>query len=93
MPVTARFSNGGGNPAESDAQRLDGRGLAVKFHLPDGGATDIVLLTLPVFFVRGAEDFLAFLRRACPTPAPRARTWSASAPSSASTPRPAPPCS
>lgn len=66
VPVTARFSNGGGDPGAPDAQRLEGRGLAVKFHLPDGGATDIVTLTLPVFFVRTPEDFLAFLHARVP---------------------------
>ena len=35
--------------------------MAVKFHLPDGSSTDIVALTLPVFFVKTPEDFLAFL--------------------------------
>ena len=33
--VTARFSNGGGDPAIPDYAR-EGRGLAVKFYLPDG---------------------------------------------------------
>lgn len=66
VEVTARFSNGGGNPEASDAHRLEGRGLAVKFHLPDGGATDIVTLTLPVFFVNNPEDFLDFLEARIP---------------------------
>ena len=34
--------------------------MAVKFYLPDGAKTDIVSLTLPCFFVRTPEDFLAF---------------------------------
>ncbi|MDX6633423.1 MAG: catalase [Solirubrobacterales bacterium] len=68
VAVTARFSNGGGRPEASDAERLEGRGLAVKFHLADGSATDIVALSLPVFFVRNAEDFLAFLRARKPDP-------------------------
>src|ERR687896_713584 len=59
--VTARFSNGGGDPGIPDHAR-EGRGLAVKFYLPDGGKTDIVALSLPCFFVRTPEDFLSFTR-------------------------------
>jgi catalase len=61
VPVTARFSNGGGDPNIPDYAR-EGRGMAVKFYLPDGGKTDIVALTLPCFFVRTPEDFLSFTR-------------------------------
>ena len=67
-PVTARFSNGSGDPEARDGDRRDGRGLAVKFELPEGGATDIVSVTLPVFFVRNGEDFLGFLRAREPDP-------------------------
>src|SRR5919106_1624679 len=59
--VTTRFSNGGGNPGIPDYAR-EGRGMAVKFYLPDGGKTDIVGLTLPCFFVRTPEDFLSFTK-------------------------------
>ena len=67
VPVTARFSNGGGDPAIPDYAR-EGRGLAVKFYLPDGSKTDIVLLSLPCFFARTPEDFLAFTRVRKPDP-------------------------
>lgn len=60
--VTVRFSNGASDPTEPDNSRRDGRGMAVKFYLPDGSTTDIVGLTLPVFFVRTAQDFLDFAR-------------------------------
>jgi catalase len=59
--VTARFSNGGGDPGIPDYAR-EGRGMAVKFYLPDGAKTDIVALSLPCFFVRTPEDFLSFTR-------------------------------
>jgi catalase len=59
--VTARLSNGGADPGIPDYAR-EGRGLAVKFYLPDGSKTDIVGLTLPCFFVRTPEDFLEFTR-------------------------------
>lgn len=67
VPVTVRFSNGSGRPTRADGAR-DERGMAVKFHLPDGTTTDIVSLTLPVFFVRNPEDFLAFLESQRPDP-------------------------
>ena len=68
-PVTAtvRFSNGSGSPTRHDGAR-DGRGMATKFHLPEGSTTDIVALTLPVFFVRTPEDFLEFTRAQKPDP-------------------------
>jgi catalase len=59
--VTVRFSNGGGDPGMPDYAR-EGRGMAVKMYLPDGGKTDIVALTLPCFFVRTPEDFIAFTK-------------------------------
>jgi catalase len=59
--VTVRFSNGGGDPGIPDYAR-EGRGMAVKFYLPDGEKTDIVSLTLPCFFVRTPEDFIAFTK-------------------------------
>jgi catalase len=54
-----RFSNGGGDPSVPDGTR-DVRGMAVKFYLPEGGTTDIVAMSLPVFFTRTPEDLLAF---------------------------------
>jgi catalase len=60
LRVTVRFSNGGANPDSNDAAVGDGRGMAVKFYLPDGSTTDIVALSLPVFFVRTPEEFLEF---------------------------------
>lgn len=65
--VTVRFSNGGGDPGAPDG-KPDGRGMAVKFYLPDGSTTDIVALTLPVFFVRTPEDFLEFTKARKPDP-------------------------
>lgn len=67
MRVTARFSNGGGDPGGPDHGQ-DGCGLAVKVSLPDGSTTDLVALNLSVFFVRTPEDFLAFTRVRVPDP-------------------------
>ncbi len=66
--VTVRFSNGSGNPHAPDHERTEGRGMAIKFYLPDGGTTDIVSLTLPVFFVRDPEDFVEFVGARKPDP-------------------------
>ena len=66
--VTARFSNGSGNPGLPDNARTEGRGLAVKFHISGDRGTDSVTLTIPVFFVRTPEDFLEFTRARKPDP-------------------------
>ncbi len=68
VPTLVRFSNGGGDPHVADTQRRDGRGLATKFDLGDGEATDIVAITLPVFFVNRRGAFLDFLRARRPDP-------------------------
>jgi catalase len=68
VPATVRFSNGSGNPEAPDNDRREGRGMATKFHLPDGSDTDIVAITIPVFFVRTPEDFYEFLLARRPDP-------------------------
>jgi catalase len=67
IPVVVRFSNGSGDPGAADHTR-DGRGLAIKFRLPDGSSADMVGLTMPMFFVRTPEDFLGFLAARVPDP-------------------------
>jgi catalase len=67
VAVLVRFSNGTGNPDLPDNERTDGRGMAVKFRAP-GGEVDSVTITIPVFFVRTPEDFLAFTRARKPDP-------------------------
>jgi len=67
-PALVRFSNGSGDPASHDGA-ADGRGMAVQFELPDGSFTDIVALSLPVFFARTPEDFLGFTLARTPDPA------------------------
>jgi catalase len=65
--ATVRFSNGGGNPELPDYAR-EGRGMAVKLYLADGSKTDMVALSVPCFFVRTPEDFVAFTRLRKPDP-------------------------
>jgi catalase len=67
IPAQVRFSNGSGDPAAPDHAR-DGRGMAVKLLLPDGTSTDLVALTMPMFFVRTPSDFLGFLAARRPDP-------------------------
>jgi catalase len=61
VPVLARVSNGGGNPKVPD-YAPDVRGLAVKFELPGGEATDLVSQSVPHFISRTPEEFLDLLR-------------------------------
>jgi catalase len=68
VETTVRFSNASGNAKASDANPIAGRGMAVKFHLPDGEATDIVSVPLVVFMVRNPEDFLELTRSRIPDP-------------------------
>jgi len=67
VPVTMRFSNGSGNPGAPDYAQ-EGRGMAIKFYLPDGSRTDVVTIDQPCFFARTPEDFLAFTRARKPDP-------------------------
>jgi catalase len=60
VPVTARLSNGSGNPNHPD-YAPDPRGLAVKFYLPDGSRTDIVAVSTPRFISRTPEGFVEML--------------------------------
>lgn len=60
VPILVRWSNGGGNPRVPD-KAPDVRGMAVKFELPDGTATDLLGQTAPRFIVRTPADFLEFV--------------------------------
>ena len=60
IPVTIRFSDAGGIPTVPDTSAIP-RGMAVKFTLPDGAKTDMVLLSYNGFPVATAEEFRDFL--------------------------------
>ncbi|MFL5906411.1 MAG: catalase family peroxidase [Solirubrobacterales bacterium] len=68
VEATVRFSNASGDPETSDANPIAGRGMAVKFHLPDGESTDVVSVPLVVFLARTPEDFLELTRARIPDP-------------------------
>jgi catalase len=66
--VTVRFSDSTGIPDIPDGIPDAGpRGMAVRFHLPGGGITDIVTNAFNGFAVANGEDFLAFLRAVAET--------------------------
>jgi catalase len=67
VKVTARVSNGGGDPGTPD-YLPDVRGLAVKFYLPDGSRTDIVAQSAPRFPARTPEAFVELMRATVPGP-------------------------
>jgi catalase len=65
VPVTVRFSNAPGVPANADNDPGSGpRGIAIRFNLPGGAFTDIVSILHNGFVVGTGEDFLAFLNAA-----------------------------
>lgn len=61
VPLVGRFSLGGGNPAASDSQKDNVRGIAMHFQLPDGSNSDLLLISAPIFAAKTPEDFLALL--------------------------------
>lgn len=70
VPVLARFSNGSGERVETD-RATDARGLAVKFSPDTEHEADLISMTMPLFFVRTADDFEAFSKVAVPTETPK----------------------
>jgi catalase len=58
VPVTVRFSNFAGIPTQPDNDPgANPRGFAIKFHLPDGGQTDILAISFNGFPAENADDF------------------------------------
>jgi catalase len=58
VPATVRFSDATGIPNLSDgAGAANPHGMAIKFHLPDGSDTDMVINSLKFFPVATGEDF------------------------------------
>jgi catalase len=61
--VVVRWSNAGGNPRVPDP-KPDIRGMAVKFRLPDGSATDLLGQTSPRFPTDDPEEFVSLTEAA-----------------------------
>lgn len=85
IPVVARFSLPGGNPAAADTAPSP-RGMALEFQLPDGALQHMTMLNVPIFSAATPESFLAGLHAAAPDPATgkpdpeRIAAWHASYP-------------
>jgi catalase len=73
IPVSVRFSNGLGGLEQHDGWS-DVRGMATRFHLSDGTASDLIATTLGEFFVRNVDDFFEFAKVAKLEPY-RRRHW------------------
>lgn len=58
IPVTVRFSDSGGLPTVADGSPgANPHGMAIKFHLPNGASTDMVINSLKFFPVASGEEF------------------------------------
>jgi catalase len=69
IPVTIRFSDSGGLPNVADGSRKAvPHGLAIKFHLKDGGETDIVINSLKFFPVATGAAFRDLLLAVAESP-------------------------
>jgi len=69
IPVTVRFSDSTGMPNVPDGSRpANPHGMAIKFHLPDGSDTDMVLNSLKFFPVSNAADFRDLLLAVAASP-------------------------
>ena len=60
IPVTVRFSDGGGLPNVPDAENP--HGMAIKYHLPSGADTDMVIVSYKMFPVGSGEEFRDLLQ-------------------------------
>lgn len=63
VDAVVRFSGSSTDPALADLLS-PAKGMAVQFSLPDGGITNLVGVTIPVFFARTPESFIDIVRTA-----------------------------
>jgi len=69
IPVTVRFSDATGIPDLPDgADAANPHGMAIKYHLPDGSDTDMVINSLKFFPVSSGEDFRDLLLAVAASP-------------------------
>lgn len=69
IPVTVRFSDATGVPNIPDgSNQANPRGMAIKFHLPDGSETDIVINSFKFFPVSTATDLRDMLLAVAASP-------------------------
>jgi len=74
IPVIVRFSDADANPLIPDNSGIP-RGMAIRFQLPDGGKTDMVLLSHNGFVVGTGEDFLALQKAVVATDPSKPHPW------------------
>jgi catalase len=76
VPVTVRLSGGAVDPSLPDYSPDAGpQGLAIRFKLPGGGATDIVALSHNGFVSGSGEEFLALQKAVVATDSKQAHPW------------------
>ncbi|MVT09435.1 catalase family peroxidase [Chitinophaga tropicalis] len=63
IPVTVRFSKGGGDPYAHFSSTV---GMATRFYLPDGCVTNLVMLSQKLFIARTVEQFMDLLEAGLP---------------------------
>lgn len=63
LPVTVRFSKGGGDPFAHFNATV---GMATRFYLPDGCVTNLVMLSQKLFIANTVEQFLGLLESGLP---------------------------
>jgi catalase len=69
IPATVRFSDATGVPNLPDGSNLaNPHGMAIKFHLPDGSETDMVINSFKFFPVSSATDFRDMLLAVAASP-------------------------
>jgi catalase len=68
IPVTARFSVAGPNPAIADTFK-NPRGMALQFQLPGGALQNMAMIHVPVFMAANVPDFFERLQADLPDPA------------------------
>lgn len=74
IPVTVRFSDSTGIPNVPDGSGpANPHGMAIKFHLPDGSDTDMVINALKFFPVSNGADFRDLLLALAESPANAAK--------------------
>jgi catalase len=76
IPVTVRFSDGASDPTIPDSSPdAAPRGMAIRFALPGGHATDIVAMSNNGFVVSNGEDFLALQKAIVATDRSKPHPW------------------
>src|SRR5258708_5909605 len=76
VPVTVRFSDGAPSPAVPDGDPgASPRGMAVRFLLPSGKATDIVSISHNGFLVATGEEFLELVKAQAATDPSQPHPW------------------